>query len=137
MDLKYGGIYVDMDYFCHKNFFNELNLNNTYITESPHTQCEYLQNSLIITPKNSCFFYHVIDESYRRMNFNMSSAPNCNTNNRKMDMITFTTGPKLLSDVYDRKKNSIMVLNKELFNPANVNIVGCYTTHFGTGEWMK
>jgi hypothetical protein len=134
--IKYGGIYADMDYYCVKNFYDNLNLYKTYLTESPHVNYEYLQNSLMAAPKNSLIFYHIIDEAVRRKSLQEDLYPKTHDNNR-MNTVTFTTGPLLLSDVYNRKKSSVVVLKKELYNPANfdINNDNIYTAHYGTGKW--
>jgi mannosyltransferase OCH1-like enzyme len=136
--IKYGGIYADMDYYCVKNFYNDLNLYKTHLTESPHVNNEYLQNSLMVAPKNSLIYYHIIDEAFRRKelpeNFLYPKLHGIDM----MNIVVFTTGPKLLSDVYDRKKSSVVVLQKELYNPANfdINNDNIYTAHYGTGTWV-
>lgn len=127
--LKYGGIYADMDFICYKNFFNMIDQTKVNITESPWTEYEYLQNSLMSSPENNLFFLNVIDEAIRR---------------KSAESISDSTGPKLISDVYDRLKSFISPLNKELYNPIgcsaldnpvlyNENTVYC--KHFGTGQW--
>ena len=65
---KYGGIYADMDYYCNRNFYNELDKNKISISESPYKQNEYLQNALMISPKNNKFWLDVIEEGVKRWN---------------------------------------------------------------------
>jgi uncharacterized protein YcgL (UPF0745 family) len=53
--------------------------------------------------------------------------------------ILYATGPKLLTYVYLRNKNSINVLPSKLFNPNNkkpeFNNTNLYTKHLGTLSW--
>ena len=126
--IKHGGVYADMDYYCYKNFYNLVEQNKASIPNSPFTDVENLQNSLMISPVNHTFFYNVIDEAIRR-----SSNPS----------ISDSTGPKLISYVYDRLKNSLNELDKELYNPIpcigldneKYNGNTCYCKHYGTGCW--
>jgi mannosyltransferase OCH1-like enzyme len=126
--IKHGGVYADMDYYCYKNFYNLVEQNKASIPNSPFTDVENLQNSLMISPVNHTFFYNVIDEAIRR-----SSNPS----------ISDSTGPKLISYVYYRLKNSLNELDKELYNPIpcigldneKYNGNTCYCKHYGTGCW--
>lgn len=139
--IKYGGIYADMDYYCYKNFYNLVEQNKASIPNSPFLDAEILQNSLIITPVNYPFFYSVIDEAIRR-SFNVSI-----TESTKpwiiTEIISESVGPKLVSDVYERLKNSLNPLDKELYNPIlcsrfddeKYNENTCYCKHYGTGWW--
>lgn len=132
--FKYGGIYVDMDFYCYNNFFDKLDNTKPNITCSPFINDEFLQNSLMASPKNHFVFLNIIDEAERRHLINIDS-------NQK---ISLTTGPKLISDVYDRNKSFINPLNRALYNPIMCkaydndilyNADTCYCKHYGTGMW--
>jgi len=136
--FKYGGIYADMDYFCYKNFYNTLDLSKTNIPYSPHSPHDILQNSLMATYKNDYMMLNIIDESIRR---HMTSQ---NIFNHYAFYISFTSGPKLISDVFVRLQGFVNPLSKELYNPIqsitdhDTNIYNentCYCIHFGTGKW--
>ena len=127
---KYGGIYADMDYYCNKNFYNELNKNRISISESPYTHNEYLQNALMISPKNNKFWLDVIEEGVKRWN-------NGNNNGDVLDL----TGPRLISSVYEKNKNEINVLPKKYYNPSkdspDFNNDNVYTKHYCTFSWKN
>ena len=127
---KYGGIYADMDYYCNKNFYNELNKNRISISESPYTHNEYLQNALMISPKNNKFWLDVIEEGVKRWN-------NGNNNGDVLDL----TGPRLISSVYEKNKNEINVLPKKYYNPLkdspDFNNDNVYTKHYCTFSWSN
>lgn len=126
--IKYGGIYVDMDFYCYKNFYDFLDKSKINIPYSPWNNVEILQNSLMASPQNNLFLLHVIDEAIRR---------------KSISSISISSGPKLISDVYERNTNLLNALKKELYNPIcsiyvdseiyNENT--CYCKHYGTGQW--
>lgn len=137
--LKYGGIYADMDFYCYKNFYETLDQSKPSIVESPWTEHEFLQNSLISSPLGyNYLFLNIIDEAIRR------------NNNKSVDesdaafYISNTTGPSLASNVYFRLKSFGNALEKSLYNPIGCqsldnselyNANTCYCKHFGTGKW--
>lgn len=95
---KYGGIYADMDYEVKKNFFDELEKEKINIIESPYIFNETLQNSLIASPPGHSFWLKVFEEIKSR---------------RNIRSVLNSTGPKMLSDVYNEysKKNEIKPLS--------------------------
>ena len=134
--FKYGGIYVDMDYYCYKNFYNTLDMTKPNITCSPWTNVEFLQNSLMASPKNSFVFLDIIKNEMRRSYITYTLD--------KISYVSATTGPKLISDVFCRLQSFINPLDKELFNPIKCNYFDnvekynkdtCYCKHLGTGNW--
>ena len=120
---KYGGIYADMDYMCMKNFYHLLPSNKVSISESPHPHNEFIQNALMASNKNNDFWLKVIDEAKGRTTLDILSS----------------TGPRLLSDVYNSNKTDVKVLEKNLFNPLQgskeFNLDAVYTKHFGSCSW--
>jgi mannosyltransferase OCH1-like enzyme len=134
--LKYGGIYSDMDFYFYKNFYNTLDMSKPNITCSPWVNSEFLQNSLMASPKNCYAFLNIIDEAMRRSTYDSS--------NLSVSYVSSTTGPELVSAVYYRMESFINPLQKELYNPIgckasdNENLYNkntCYCKHFGTGKW--
>jgi mannosyltransferase OCH1-like enzyme len=131
--FKYGGIYADLDFICYKDFYSSLDNSKANIACSPWTSQEYLQNSLMASPKNNRVFLYIIDEAKRRF-----------TDNNELMDISSSTGPKLISDVYDRLKSFIVALDKEKYNPIGCKALDneelynentCYCKHYGTGQW--
>jgi mannosyltransferase OCH1-like enzyme len=127
--FKYGGIYADMDFYCYKNFYNTLDMTKPNITCSPWKDVEFLQNSLMASPKGNFVFLDIIDVASKR-NFH--------------ELVSNSTGPKLISDVYDRLTSFINPLDLKLYNPIgcksldNIELYNentCYCKHYGTGKW--
>ena len=124
---KYGGIYADMDYECFRNFENLIPQNKVSISESPYTQNEYLQNALMISPKEHPFWNKVIEKAKSR-------ADNTGSEN---NMVLYQTGPQLVSDTYFENTSMVNVLPKDLWNPDkslpyNSNLI---CRHLGTYVW--
>ena len=123
---KYGGIYADMDYKCFTNFYNMVSSSKVSISESPHVQNEYLQNALMISPKEHPFWLKVIEKAKKRASF--STKPHD---------VLYETGPVLISDTYFENPTMVDVLAKNYWNPNpetpnNPNII---TRHYGTVTW--
>ena len=103
---KYGGIYSDMDYVVYKNFFNELPNDIVSIPKSPYIENEFIQNSLLISPKSHKFWLLIIDDCY----------------NHRFDHVFNATGPQLYSRVYYKYPHLVNILPIELYNPDCRNI---------------
>ena len=141
---KYGGIYVDMDYYCLKNFYSELN-KNIFFVESSYPK-EIIQNSLFGSVKNNKHILNIINESkkiyYYYEIINDSYDKNFN------DYVLTLSGPILISNYYknlsDKNKKYLQVLEKDKFNPniviGNIEDIngGNYNCfHVLTGSWGK
>ena len=124
---KYGGIYADMDYMCIKNFYDQLPPSLVSISESPYKNNEYLQNALIASNINNKFWKYVIREAINR---------------KDSYSILYSTGPKLLSDIYYKNKNMVNVLPEKLYNPnknndEDYNNKDIYCKHLFTCSWCQ
>ncbi len=121
---KYGGIYADMDYTCTKNFYNLLPQDKISISESPYKENEFIQNALMISPKDDPFWMKVVTKAIERVD-NPS--------------VLYSTGPKLLTDVYYENVNDINVLPEKLYNPKfgsdDFDSPEVITKHVGTKSW--
>jgi mannosyltransferase OCH1-like enzyme len=114
---EYGGMYVDMDFLCYKNFWNMIPQDKISLVESPFTTIEYLQNSLMISPIKQKFWLDVLEEAKKRTG----------------KFVVDATGPRLLSDCYFKNKTGINILRKEIYNPdKNVE----YNTKMVTRQLM-
>ena len=148
-----GGIYADLDFYCHENFYHLLK-KDLYIVESWPEWGEKVQNSLMISSPNHAFWE-------KCMRYSQNSFNNLNSNhliNKDYnDYILSTCGPKLISKILDP---SVKILPKHMFNPwigiqfnwskseddqiyklcleyfnKAKNENKCFTTHFLTGNW--
>ena len=103
---SYGGIYTDMDIFCHKNFYDLLK-RELYILESWNNWEETVQNSLMVSSKNNEFWMKC-----------MNSCKYFNSSGDYKNYILNFCGPKFISKILD---SSVKFLPKELFNPQLEN----------------
>ena len=119
---KYGGIYIDMDFFIFKNFYNNLKP-TVNIVESP---CSFLvsfqeteQNSLMASPPQEPFWIGLCDniknlcgdEKYK---FEMEKIkPRLNNG----WIIKATTGPIMLTKFISHSKENVNVLPTNEYSP--------------------
>jgi mannosyltransferase OCH1-like enzyme len=121
---KYGGIYADMDYMCTENFYDKIPKNIISISESPHKENEYIQNALMISPPENEFWMKVIRRAIER-----TDDPS----------VLYSTGPKLLTDVYFDNAKEINVLPEKIYNPKygtlDFDSPDVITKHVGSKSW--
>ena len=102
MLYMYGGMYVDMDYICYKNFWDIIPRDKICISESPFPY-EYLQNSLMISKPKHTFWLDVLQEASKRAELHTVTA----------------TGPILITDLYNKNPNIIFPLPVNEYNPMS------------------
>lgn len=142
---SYGGIYADMDVFCYKNFYNELE-SCAYILQAPYGQPNingknFIENCLMISCQGDEFFEYCMQSSYDRF---------YSYNKRYRDFLKFPltrfaqtlvgniTGPVLVSDCYDFFSNEVKILNGLIYNNHGMSYHKEYRTkHLLTGMWGK
>jgi hypothetical protein len=109
-----------MDVMVYKNFYNLVPHNKISIVKSPY-KWEYLQNCLMISPPKEKYWIKVVKESLNRIN--------------ESDVLK-STGPILISDVYEKNKSNINVLPVNLYNPLReYKSNDLITRHLGTYSW--
>lgn len=99
---KYGGIYVDMDYMCLKNFYKKLKPGYVSVVESPYKKNEKVQNALMCSPPGHDFWKEVIIKGIER---------------RHRKNVLDCTGPRLLDAVIKDTRFKIDVLPQNYYNP--------------------
>lgn len=123
---SYGGIYADMDLYCHKNFHKALK-NDLYLLESFPEFGEIVQNSLMASiPKHNfwikCMNYteKFIEKNIEKYKENLQiikTDPNPKMLSRLNCIFVLNAcGPKQLSLMYKKHKEEIDILPKILFN---------------------
>ena len=126
---SYGGIYADMDMFCYKNFYDELD-SNVNIIESISSD-ERVQNSLMASVPNHRFLQMCIDLC-KITDQDIIYSP-C-----KEVLIKKVLGPYHLSNVLNlyELKEEIKILPSEHFNGKYYFFDSkCRTRHMLTGLW--
>lgn len=136
----HGGIYIDMDMYCYKNFYNDL-LNNINLVHSEcpdeYGQKEIVQNSLMAAIPNEKFFKECFLEGLERSkNVQFNKEYGCNNFNVK-----FTSGPVLLKNMVNKFKNisKINILPSKYYNTCENYIYheDFKVRHMSTGTWGK
>jgi len=137
----FGGIYSDMDMFCYKNFYNELDI-SLHIVEAPYGE-EFLESSLMISEPGHEFwidcmelskthFYNEVQKRNIKIPFNNDRATQY--------IIQSVTGPNLICRVWRKwaKTGKIKTLPGVLYNNHGMSYHPEYRTrHMMTGMWGK
>ncbi len=130
----YGGLYVDMDTVCLKNFDNVFNKKGVYILESFNFG---LTNSLMASSKKNIFWKYVINEMIINRNNKLYYTNHL--------YIMNSTGPWLITNSVKKYKylSNIYILPTKKFNPCNTCKTKCiinkdiYSYSIHTGSWHK
>lgn len=136
----YGGIYADMDMFCYRNFYNELNFKEIHLIQSSAND-EFVQNSLMIAERKSNFLKLCLEESAKRI-LSTKKADYVYTDDDaelSSETVRSVSGPKLLQSIVEKYDGSkIGILPKNIFNPYHLSYDSSYCTkHMLTGRWGK
>ena len=125
---KFGGLYVDMDYYCYKNFHSMIKDADLVLIEAL-VRNEIVTNSMMASEPNHPFWIDCLEETRR---FNYPYTETLDLNHYILDI----TGPFFLSRMAMRSEHKIHILNKKDFNPdieeKDESIV---VRHMLTGVW--
>lgn len=115
---KYGGIYVDMDIYCYKNFYDKL-VKDIYIVESWEEWGEIVQNSLMISTPNEDFWIECMKKSkeFYELNFQIFNSTETLCYKEFTDLCLNFAGPRLISQITQYYEKEVYLLPKNLFNP--------------------
>jgi mannosyltransferase OCH1-like enzyme len=139
----FGGIYSDMDMFCYKNFYDEID-SEVCLLPAPYgeqsTNGEYLiENALMISTPNHIFFKMCMEESYKIFYEQINKFSIQYPFNRFQQlMIGNVAGPVLVNNIYEKYKNGVKILNPLTYNNHGLSYDISYKTkHLLTGIWGK
>lgn len=138
---RYGGWYVDMDYFCNKSFdeVHKIYRNKIYLVQTPNKtffqDSDYVSNSLMYSVPNHPFWKEVFIHLEKNQFATYMS---------KHLKVMFTTGPGIINRIYSYYKYRYKVksLPYEKFQPFGVNDIkkfnltdDIYTVHMVNSSW--
>ena len=131
----FGGIYVDMDFYCYENFYQ--NLHKDIVLVGSTEKEERVQNSLMAANCNHVFLDYVL-YSLSNQEFHSKSVIDQLSNFEPHDYIKRKTGPIFLSNI---NLETAQILDPKFYNPK-LNIIRTnsnriYTKHMYTGIWGK
>ena len=141
---QFGGIYLDMDVYCYKNFYKQLKSDVVLVEALAHD--EIAQNSIMCSTKDSEFFKLCMKKSIEKFKTSTSIEERLLNNTDKSENIVYSqyikelTGPYLLSEVYNEYefKDTIQFLPQKEYNPhINEYHSRLKTKHMLTGDWGK
>ena len=137
----FGGVYADMDMFCYKNFYDELDT-PLHIVEAPYGE-EFLESSLMISEPNHEFWIDCMELSKQHF-YNEVQKRNIkipfNNDRATQYIIQSVTGPNLICRVWRKwvKTGKIKTLPGVLDNNHGMSYHPEYRTrHMMTGMWGK
>jgi hypothetical protein len=140
----YGGIYADMDVYCYKVFYFNLNQNCVYLLPAPYGKTStngenLIENALMISPQKHLFFSMCMKNSKevfydsvkkQKITFPLSHFGQL--------LICNTTGPVLVSKTFSKFNKDVKILDALLYNNHGLAYHETFNTkHLLTGCWGK
>jgi mannosyltransferase OCH1-like enzyme len=138
---KHGGIYADMDMFCYKNFYQELNY-PVQIVEAPYGD-EFLESSLMISEPGHQFWIDCMEMSMQQYYTNVKQKKikiPFNNDRATQYILQSVAGPNLICRVWKKwqHSNQTRTLPGVLYNNHGMSYHPEYRTkHLMTGMWGK
>ena len=103
---KFGGIYADLDYESLRNMYDTLCQDKVNVVESPYKRNEKLHNSLLASEAGRNFWVEAARTAFRRA-----------ADRKKGSDVLWTTGPRLMDELYRRGNKRVHVLEASLYQP--------------------
>jgi hypothetical protein len=145
---KFGGIYADMDVFCYKNFFKELD-EEVYLLENPMGN-DSIENSIMISRPDHPFWIECMDLCLERYEYTKIKHPEYLEHTKVVSsdknfgrilrpyLVFFITGTNLISTAFRNTELSIDTLPGIYYNNNDISYHPEYKTkHIHTGLWGK
>lgn len=136
-----GGIYTDMDVFCYKNFYHELD-GEVHLLPAPYGQQatngdNLIENALMASVPRHNFFKQCMEKSLDIFDSQISKI------NIQFPLSVFhqalvvnTAGPVLVSNVFSKYSTGVKILNPLTYNNHGLSYDPSYRTkHLLTGLW--
>jgi mannosyltransferase OCH1-like enzyme len=114
---KHGGMYVDMDFECLENFWDQIPMDKVSIAGCAHTPVGF-ENALMVSPKEHPFWELVFSQLFRLKDENVFKA----------------TGPQLIDGAAEQYE--INKLDRLQFSSADPSDKTKYAIHRQTGQWI-
>lgn len=142
MVYVYGGMYVDMDFFCFENFYKDLK-KQVILSESSYNHSETIQNAIFGAVKHHPFTMSYINDMMK--NIKEMKDPGGD------EYVLNVVGPRALSKSYSNQRNNFSgqfqvlpcamynphldTITKHVKNPSTTHSIKC--AHFMTGIWGR
>jgi mannosyltransferase OCH1-like enzyme len=138
---RYGGWYVDMDYYCNRPLDEAMKeyTNDIYFVQSPNSfmqNDDHISNSLMYSVPNHPFWRSIF------LDLEKASVPYFYTKHLR---VMFTTGPGILNRIYTKNKHKYKLksLPWKLFHPYGIkddklllkSDPKVFAIHIGKGSW--
>lgn len=127
-----GGVYVDLDVFCYKNFHAELK-DDLYFLEAGYGDYP-IENAILCSSKKNKHIYNIMLEIQKRFKYKELKFPLTHDDN---EYILNTTGPHMLSEYYIQNSKISKLSCLEYNNHGLSYNKKFKTKHLLTGVWGK
>lgn len=130
----HGGVYLDLDVFCYKDFYNMLD-HDVCIVGNKSDRTDALENFLMAGTERNSFFINAVKESLKRLGEfsedQLTEADSISYVPINSTYVDYICGAKFISNMAGSKR-----LNPKLFNPNyNSFNTDIYTKHMQTNVW--
>lgn len=144
---RFGGIYADLDMFCYKPFFSELN-QGVHLIENPCGN-DIFENSLMCSDAGNSFWLECMEQSLKRFNYIKEKFPRYIqdaavinstflTSKLRPTIVFYLSGTNLLSNVATNTITPIYILPGCVYNNNIISYDPEFRTkHLHTGIWGK
>ena len=146
----YGGIYADMDMYCYRNFYDELDAQKAHIVELDCSDYP-VENSLMAAPRNHPFFYQCLNQAHQRFIKLERTHPSAlnrlrsfqspdpqQTHPRLPYAVINTVSVKFLFEMYQQSQADVELLPCSLFNRKDHSYDPSYRSkHVSTRLWSR
>lgn len=137
---KYGGVYADIDTSCLKpiepllDLFPDSVITGIEYHETSKQPLQYLQ-WFIACPKKSSVMLDLVNEVYRRSWLKIFRSLYMTDN----DLVYYTTGPIMFTNVLKKSKESIVVMEKGRLGCYDEQLIdkNSYLQHWFASTWKK
>lgn len=134
---KLGGIYSDMDVYCYKNFYDDLQ-DDLYVVGE---QNGALSNHLMVSEPNNQYWIDCMEQSiqtYNQMTEEDKREFQIRDSEKIVKLILNITGPGLLTKTASLNKSNVNSLPWQIYNNNHLSYRPDYITkHMLTGIWGK
>lgn len=145
---KYGGIYIDMDVYCYKNFYDQLTKDICIVaTYAQTTEWDPCENFLFAGSKEHFFFLTCFEYGiFKLLNYTKEDLHTSSSNGDEIlpkinvHAVNTICGNTHMSQMYKLYKNKldIQLLDFTLFNQNYMSYQSdIYTKHMSTNFWGK
>ena len=136
----YGGLYLDLDMYCEKNVYSDLDQERINLLGSWETSCNHppYTNAFMASAPENKYWIKLIQTAMRKWNGSLGrKVPHCGKDYKSwprvcLDLVLQLTGPTLLSDLPETEEQNILNCGEYEVNSKDNPL-----KHICTGSWYR